>query len=391
MQTKILSWSGILFVAWAMTGMAASDLLINTGTTNNPTSLTTGTYNRVYIGYTSAVPHVEGHGLLTNGTVWATNGASANYVGYYGTGSLHITDGGALTTDYSFIVGEKAGSKGTLLIDGIQGNAGTANVKYLVVGRGCTGSLTVAGYGALTVSPAMYIGHSGGGIGTLFLEDNGSFTFNAVSKAAYIPYSSATGRVYQTGGTYTDTNVYRFYLGYYDGSLGEYHISGGSLFIGGPGPIYIGGGTAIGQTSLGRGLFHVNGSGATNIVFRSNVGLSVYSNGVMKFTVDTGGVSKIVVTTGNYYMNFWANSRLDMEMTRAAAVLYGCYPTNDPRRDFEIIAGDTHVHPTYELLTLLDEDTDDWYLYDSGNLGQRTNIVVRYLRHIVRGTIFMGR
>lgn len=174
-----------------------------------------------------------GYGAGSTGTAtvtgtdsyWSTHGSIA-YVGYDGTGSLTVTDGGEFTTsgDYLYL-GSNTGSDGTLTISG----GGTVSTGIAFVGNasGSTGAATVTGPGSSwTTSGNAYVG--GSGTGSLTVTDEAEFT--------------------TSGGTLV--------VGSNSGAIGTLTISDG-------GTATIDGDTAIGDFAGSTGSATVTGSGSS--------------------------------------------------------------------------------------------------------------------------------
>jgi len=91
--------------------------------------------------------HADGDGSITiDGADW--NNAADLYVGGSGNGQFVVQNGGQVSNAYAF-VGHDAGSLGTVTVE--HGDSIWECREHLAVGRGGTGTLTVAAYGTLDV------------------------------------------------------------------------------------------------------------------------------------------------------------------------------------------------------------------------------------------------
>jgi fibronectin-binding autotransporter adhesin len=106
---------------------------------------------------------VDGVGSTGVGSTWSNNSLS---IGFLGEGSMTIRNGGAVNSVYGQI-GEFAGSRGTVLVDG-PGSLWT-NLLEINVGNFAEGAMTIRNGGAV-VSGAAVIGANLDSIGTLTVE-----------------------------------------------------------------------------------------------------------------------------------------------------------------------------------------------------------------------------
>ena len=140
----------------------------DTGTLNvSSGTLATGNANLYLGGYTSAYTAAAGTMQIDGpGTIWSEQTNVSNYVGYYGPGTLKITNGavctrnsgigtGGVSTLYVGGNGSGAYGTGTVLIDGIgstlpiDGTVTTSN--KVVIGNGGNATVTVSNSGTLSL------------------------------------------------------------------------------------------------------------------------------------------------------------------------------------------------------------------------------------------------
>jgi T5SS/PEP-CTERM-associated repeat protein/autotransporter-associated beta strand protein len=183
-----------------------------------------------YIGWSSS--NANGVATVTgiNGSKASTwNNSTELDVGYYGTGTLNVQDGGQVS-DGTGYVGYNSGSSGAATVTGVNAN-GTAstwtNSGQLYVGTDGTGTLAVTAGGQVSDANG-YLGVYGGitGSGTVTgVSSNGTAsTWSSSSTMNVGYYGSSTGSLsIQDGGQVTDADAY---LGYFGGATGSVLVSG---------------------------------------------------------------------------------------------------------------------------------------------------------------------
>jgi outer membrane autotransporter protein len=108
--------------------------------------------------------------LTVSGTGSLLSSSNALFVGYYGSGSLEVLDGGTLNSHYSSI-GTYSGSTGTVLVSGT--GSTWSYTDYLFIGNQSAGSLTVADGGEVS-GPYAHIGVAAGSTGDVTVTGTGS-------------------------------------------------------------------------------------------------------------------------------------------------------------------------------------------------------------------------
>ncbi len=131
------------------------------------------------------------------GSSW-TNAGVLN-VGYQGTGVLHISNHGNVTVTDITTIADIAGSHGTVTVDG--GGSSFINSTYLYVGAAGTGSLTITNGGAVS-SPNTSIGNNTGGIGTVTVSGTNSSLTN--SSTLYVGSAGNGTLIVNSGGRVTN-------------------------------------------------------------------------------------------------------------------------------------------------------------------------------------------
>ncbi|MEP9372814.1 hypothetical protein [Mesorhizobium sp. KR1-2] len=291
---------------------------------------------------------VSGTDAGGNASTWTNSGAL--YVGYLGTGTLTVADGGKVTNTVGY-VGYGSNSTGTVTVSGTDagGNASTwANSGFLSVGNYGTGTLTIAnggkvtntdGYvgryadstGTVTVSGTdasgnastltnfgeLFVGASG--TGTLAIADGGSVT-NAIG---YIGrYAGSTGTVTvsgtdASGNASTWTNSDSLYVGVYD--TGTLTVADGGKVRNTTGYVGWNGGSTgtvtVSGTDAGGNASTWTNSGALNVGGSGTGTLTVADGG--KVTNTTGYIGRYADSTGTVTVSgadasgnasTWANS-----------------------------------------------------------------------------------
>ncbi|MCL2790875.1 MAG: autotransporter-associated beta strand repeat-containing protein, partial [Desulfobulbus sp.] len=177
------------------------------------------------------------------GSAWTISGYLV--VGYQGTGSLSITNGGAVSNGTGYISSE-GGSTGTVTVDGA-GSTWT-NDGFLFVGSLGNGSLTIANGGVVSATFYAWAGASAGGTGainigaaqgddpeapgtldtpTVKLGALGSLVFNHTdTNYSFDPSIAGTGQIYQLAGV---TNL----TGNSGSFSGTTSVTGGALLVNG--------------------------------------------------------------------------------------------------------------------------------------------------------------
>lgn len=264
---------------------------------------------------------VDGRVSVASGQLIVTNGAS--YVGFNSTGQIVLSNGTWLARDV--IVGENAGSSGTLTI------AGGTNLcsSFLTVGDqpSATGAVWLTGGQLVVTNTSSFLGNSGvanvaisngtmlartltiasgiGSRGTLTVA-GGTLSTLPSGATIYVGGNSttATGTVWVTGGTVTPGQMLIGNLG-----VGQVTVSNGllavlseiglgSLSIGGRGTLTAAGGVVTAQ-SLTMGRFDCTATGTVVVVGGNLYVTNAAHNAVMDVrsgTVTVSGGSLVVDT-----------------------------------------------------------------------------------------------
>jgi T5SS/PEP-CTERM-associated repeat protein len=165
------------------------------------------------------------HGTITvdgAGSYWTS--AAQTVIGSLGTGNLSITNGGSVgVTGGILVIGQTGTGTGSVDVDG----AGSmlTNAHNIDVGFGGSGTLTVANGGSVVDAGAVYVGYSAGASGTLTIgagstlrttlaAQTGNITFGVGINAASGGAAAGTGSITVQGtGALLDTNGNPFTVG----------------------------------------------------------------------------------------------------------------------------------------------------------------------------------
>lgn len=209
---------------------------------------------------------------------WATS--TAVYIGYDSTGTLEITEASSVSNVRDAYLGYNADSVGTVIVDGDGSlwasrrniyvgyngtgtiaitNGGSVTSQCGMVGTRSNGTVTIDGQGSSWVTTAgMYVGVEGyEGAGSLAITNGGSMTTNN-SFISYNSYNTGTVTVDGEGSTWT--NAYNLYVG--RAGTGTLTVTnGGSVFSNPTDGEYRY--SYIGATKNSTGTVLINGEGST--------------------------------------------------------------------------------------------------------------------------------
>jgi T5SS/PEP-CTERM-associated repeat protein/autotransporter-associated beta strand protein len=176
-------------------------------------------------GYLGYFPVASG-AVLIDGTAsaWTT---SYLYAGYFGAGSLQITNGGLVSTASTGVLGEKTGASGTATVNGsgslwtctsiLVGDSGTGTLAitngahvvgsgYLGNRAGSSGLATVDGIGSMWTCALLSVGNFGSG--TLNITNGGLVSVNTSTFVAWDALASGLIDFGAHGGTLTTQSLY---------------------------------------------------------------------------------------------------------------------------------------------------------------------------------------
>lgn len=167
-----------------------------------------------------------GTGTVTVGGLGSLLRTDQAFVGEYGTGSIHVSNGGRVTSNGIAFIGYQPGANGTVTLNGAGSSWVASN--SLNIGFRAPGSLSISDGALLRVTGATRetrIGTSNGGNGTVTVTDAGSRMEVQILKVGEIQQGTLT----VSGGGYlssTDATV-----GLFTGSQGTVTVTGaGSLW-----------------------------------------------------------------------------------------------------------------------------------------------------------------
>jgi fibronectin-binding autotransporter adhesin len=246
--------------------------------------------------------------VTVNGDLSTLNTDAANfYVGLAGTGSLAISNGGVVDSNVA-VVGDSAGSSGTVTVDG--SGSDWLNSNYLYLGNSGSGSLSITNAGTVTTADAN-LGYYAGGSGTVTVDGTGSVWNN--TNTLFVGTSGTGSVTISNGGSMTTGSAY---LGFSSGGSGTLTLdTGGTATVGGgTGTLYFYAGTgtlnigapagsgALAGGALNAGEVYGSGSNGTVQFNTTSTGSSPYyftKDGTSAtLPVAIGGLASVVNTAG---------------------------------------------------------------------------------------------
>ncbi len=256
------------------------------------TSGIVGDFNLVFDGSHGANQAI----VVANGTTVDVNQSSQSVlgVGYYGSGSLNITNGQNIASSAGYL-GYNPGSSGTAAVSG-QGSTWNDGGN-LYVGYSGAGVLSVTN-GASVISSNAYIGNNAGSSGVATVSGTGStWTNNGLVSALCVGVSGPGALNVLNGGA---ASAYNIYLGTNSGITGTAVVDGAGSTLTGTLGLYVGydgngvlnitnGGNVVTSYAYvgypGSGTLTVDGAGST-----------LY--GGVSLTVGTAGAGTLNITNG---------------------------------------------------------------------------------------------
>ncbi|MGQ7829784.1 autotransporter domain-containing protein [Altererythrobacter sp. Z27] len=175
------------------------------------------------------VETVKGDGSGTQPSPW--DAGTGIYVGDTNTGTLAISDGGVVNSEFGTI-GLRAGSDGTVTVDGIGSTWALSQSPY--VGHYGTGRLTITN-GGLVTNNIGTIGYHVGSDGTVTVDGAGSQWTNAgLLRVGY----SGVGHLAVTNGG--NVNSLSGFIGYNAGAVGSVLVDGAGSTLANSGQLTVG-------------------------------------------------------------------------------------------------------------------------------------------------------
>jgi fibronectin-binding autotransporter adhesin len=238
-----------------------------------------------FIGYlagshgTATISGQDGNG---NASTWTNS--SDLVIGQDGTGTLNVTDGGVVSNAVGYI-GADAGSVGTVTVSGRGGNGAAsswANAGSLLVGDSGTGTLIIEDGGAVSAGDISYVGRDVGSQGTVTVsgqDANGNASTWTNSSDLVIGQFGTGSLTIMDGGVVSDATGY---IGASGGRTGTATVTG----IGGNGAASSwnnSGDLNVGDG--GTGTLNVQAGGTVNVTGNLSVGF----DGTGTLNITNGG------------------------------------------------------------------------------------------------------
>ncbi|MEM5299823.1 autotransporter outer membrane beta-barrel domain-containing protein [Burkholderia sp. JPY481] len=176
-------------------------------------------------------------GLITvnGGSINTTNPESQYYIGFEGSGTLTVSDGGSVHSLFISRLGERAGSAGVLTVEG-HGSTYTNDGQF-IVGNGGTGQINVLNGGSVSTGTSLQIG--GSTTATALVSGPGSTLRSTTSLSVGI---GTAGALTVTDGGMASSGT-TIYLAFNPGASGTVTASNGGL-MSSPNLVIAQGGTA---------------------------------------------------------------------------------------------------------------------------------------------------
>ncbi|UFS78561.1 autotransporter domain-containing protein [Tardiphaga sp. 37S4] len=289
---------------------SSSTLFVGRSGTGTLTIRNGGNVSNAGFGYLGFTAGTTGSATVDGaGSTWTNS--STLIAGVSGTGTLTIKNGGKVSNAGIGVLGFNAGSTGTATVDGT-GSAWT-NSSDLYLGFRGTGTLTIQNGGAVSNAGFGYLGFTAGSTGTATVDGAGS---SWTSSSVLILGDSGTGTLtIRNGGTVSNVAGY---LGSLAGSTGTVTVDGAGsswtnssdLNVGnsGTGTLTIQNGGAVsnfngvlGFTAGSTGTATVDGTGSA---WTNSSVLAVGNSGTGTLTIQNGGA----VSSSAGYLGFNAGS-----------------------------------------------------------------------------------
>lgn len=246
---------------------------------------------------------------LTNSTYTTGNFRAA--IGTTSETTISLSGNSTVTSNGASLFGEGTGAKVNLTVGGT--SSFISKGEFLTaLGTDSVATITIQDSGNITKSGGWFaIGNSNNGVATMTVKNNGTLVSNAdfnigdvgTSKGTLYIMDSATvtsannafigkntgtsGTVIQTGGTFNGNEWIP--IGRYNGSIGNYEISGGTLNQNGPGN-----GIIVGEE--GTGTLTVSATGA--VVSLGRILISNNATGVGTLNLNGGTITAKEITEG---------------------------------------------------------------------------------------------
>jgi T5SS/PEP-CTERM-associated repeat protein/autotransporter-associated beta strand protein len=225
-------------------------------------------------------------GLVTvtgSGSTWTDQ--QGIYIGAYGTGTLQISGGAAVSTGEYDFAGVYAGSSGTVTVTGPGSTLTTSSYGDLYIGYSGAATLEISG-GGTVIDEDGGIGVDVGSNGMATVTGSGSTWFN--SYGLTVGQSGTGSLLISAGGLVSD--IY-----YGAGFIGEYANSTGTVTVTGSGSAWASGGSLYVGTS-GTGTLRIEAGGAVSSGYCY---LGEYAGSAGRITV-TGTGSALTNSDGIY-------------------------------------------------------------------------------------------
>jgi outer membrane autotransporter protein len=247
---------------------------------------------------------VTGADTSGNASTWTNSGDL--YAGYSGTGTLIIEDGGAVSNTYGYI-GYNSGSSGEVIVRGTDanGNASTwTNSDELWVGSYGSGTLTIEDGGAVS-NTIGYLGYDSGSSGAVTVtgtDANGNASNWTNSGELYVGNGGDGELTIENGGSVSNTG----------GVIGNYSTGTGNVTVTGAGSTWTNSSYLYAGQSGNGELTIGDGGAVTNTV--GSIGVYANSSGTVTVTgTDSNGNASTWTNSGELYAGQSGDATLTIE------------------------------------------------------------------------------
>lgn len=241
------------------------------------------------------------------GSAWNFTGTNGYlYVGQYGTGTLNVLAGGAVTAK-SVYVAEQGGSNGTI---NLSGNGSTFSAGSVTVGQGGTGTLQIsngatASFTGMTVG-AVYNGTNSYGTGTATVSGSGSNL--AMTGDLYVGWQSNGSLTLSNGATLNNNSAYIGRDIYGSSRTASVTINGADTTWTTRGVLWISSDSAVNQTANHSQATLTLNDGTVTATNGADIGYGLNTNGSIiqnggTFALGSAGVLGFSNGASAYHLN----------------------------------------------------------------------------------------
>lgn len=265
------------------------------------------------------------------------------YVGYYGNGALNISDGGSLTTQDVSCIGcfvsdiETISGSGAVTITG-DGSAWNS-ASHVVIGYKGTGALTLTDNGTISTDTQIVIANSEGSSGALNIGaaagESAKAAGNVISDK--VRFGPGTGKI-----VFNHTNSAGYVFSSNISGQGDVEVYSGLTRLTGIN-------TYTGATTVKGGILSVNGSISGSLLTVENGGTLAGIGSVGNTIIASGGI----LSPGNSIGTLTING----DLTLAAGSFLMAELAGDGTTDLVKVTGNANIQGSHLVITAVDPET----------------------------------